>query len=50
LTAWSHLDTLEAADETGCLAYVLKARLCTDLVPAINLALSGARFVSPGVE
>jgi DNA-binding NarL/FixJ family response regulator len=49
LTACSDLDTFEAAGETGSLAYVLKPRLCTDLVPAINLALSGARFVSPGV-
>jgi DNA-binding NarL/FixJ family response regulator len=44
------LDTFQAADEIGCLVYVLKPRLCTGLVPAVNLALSGARFVSPGVE
>lgn len=49
LTACSDLDTFQAAGETGSLAYVLKPRLCTDLVPAINLALRGARFVSPGV-
>lgn len=49
LTACSDLDIFDAADETGFLGYVLKPRLCTDLVPAINLAMSGARFVSPGV-
>lgn len=49
LTASSDLDTFHAAGETGFLTYVLKPRLCTDLVPALNLALSGAPFVSPGV-
>jgi CheY-like chemotaxis protein len=49
LTACSDLDTLDAAEEIGFLAYVLKPRLCSDLVPAIHLALSGTRFVSPGV-
>src|SRR6266576_5956222 len=39
LTACSDLDTFHAASETGCLAYVLKLRLCSDLVRAINLAL-----------
>ena len=34
---------------SGSLAYVLKLRLCSDLVPAINLALSGTPFVAPGV-
>jgi CheY-like chemotaxis protein len=38
LTACSDLDTFHAADETGSLAYVLKPRLYTDLVPAIHLA------------
>lgn len=50
LTTSSDPDTFHAADETGSLAYVLKPRLCTDLVPAINFALNGDRFVSPGVE
>lgn len=49
LTTSSDLDTFQAARETGSLAYVLKPRLCTDLVPAINLALNGDGFVSPGV-
>ena len=50
LSAHADVDTLEAALETGSLAYVLKARLDTDLVPAIKLALNGCRFVSPGLE
>ncbi len=49
LTACSDIDTFDAAKESGSLAYVLKLRLCSDLVPAINLALSGTPFVSPGV-
>jgi hypothetical protein len=32
------------------LGYVLKPRLGTDLIPAINLAHSGQRFVSQGCE
>ncbi len=49
LTACSDIDTFNAAKESGFLAYVLKPRLCNDLVPAINHALSGTPFVSPGV-
>jgi DNA-binding NarL/FixJ family response regulator len=49
LTTSSDLDTFQAASETGSLAYVLKHRLRTDLVQAINLALSGSRFLSAGV-
>ena len=33
----------------GALGYVRKARLGTDLIPAINNALSGRSFVSPSV-
>jgi CheY-like chemotaxis protein len=49
LTACSDIDIFGAAKESGSLAYVLKPRLCSDLVPAINLALSATPFVSPGV-
>jgi len=49
LTVCSDIDTFDAAKESGSLAYVLKPRLCSDLVPAINSALSGTPFVSPGV-
>ena len=50
VTACSDLETFHAAGETGFWAYVLKPRICTDLVPAINLALSATRFVSPGID
>ena len=43
-------DTCRAALETGACGYVLKQRLATDLIPAINLAKDGQRFVSPGCE
>jgi CheY-like chemotaxis protein len=50
VTACSDVDTFGAAKESGFSAYVLKPRLFSDLVLAINLALSGTPFVSPGVE
>jgi DNA-binding NarL/FixJ family response regulator len=49
LTCFSDADVFEAACDAGLLAYVTKERLQTDLVPTIKLALSGGRFVSPGV-
>lgn len=39
-----------AALETGALGYVLKPRLGADLIPAIEQARLGCRFVSPGCE
>lgn len=36
--------------ETGALGYVLKPRLGADLIPAIDQAWLGRRFVSPGCE
>jgi DNA-binding NarL/FixJ family response regulator len=50
LTSFSDVDIFEAACDAGLLAYVTKDRLYTDLVPAVKLALNGARFVSPGVR
>jgi len=49
LTAHTDLDTLTAALGAGALAYVLKPRLGTDMIPAINRALDGRCFVSPGI-
>jgi len=43
-------DTCRAALDTGACGYVLKPRLLSDLIPAIELARSGGRFVSPGCE
>ena len=39
-----------AAIETGALGYVLKQRLAADLIPAIEQARLGRRFVSAGCE
>lgn len=50
VTTSNDADTFQAAKEAGFLGYVHKLRLWTDLLPAIKLALSGAQFVSPGVE
>jgi DNA-binding NarL/FixJ family response regulator len=49
LTAHS-LETRAAAMETGACCYVLKPRLATDLIPAVEFAKDGRRFVSPGCE
>ena len=49
LTCFSDADIFEAACDAGLSAYVTKERLNIGLVPAIEVALSGARFVSPGV-
>ena len=50
LTAHSDLETRAAAMETGACCYVLKPRLATDLIPAVEFAKDGRRFVSPGCE
>jgi DNA-binding NarL/FixJ family response regulator len=43
-------DVIAAALATGAQGYVLKARMVTDLVPAIRAALAGRQFVSSGIE
>jgi len=50
LTVHQDLDILAAAKRAGGLGYVVKARLGTDLVPAIQEALEGREFVSPFPE
>jgi len=50
LTVEKDPDTCRAALEAGACGYVLKPRLATDLIPAIELAKDGRRFVSPGCE
>lgn len=49
LTVYDDPETCHAAFETGALGYVLKARLRDDLIPAIQRARVGRRFVSPGL-
>ena len=50
LTVEKDRDTCRAALEAGACGYVLKPRLVTDLIPAIELAKDGRRFVSLGCE
>ena len=50
LTAYSDPETCRAAMETGACCYVLKPRMASDLIPAIEFAKDGRRFVSPGCE
>ena len=49
LTVHREQEFVNACLAEGALGYVTKARLRTDLIPAINEALSGRRFVSPGI-
>jgi CheY-like chemotaxis protein len=49
LTASTDLDLIHGG-RAGVSAYVLKPRLWTDLLPGINMALTGVRFVSPGLR
>jgi DNA-binding NarL/FixJ family response regulator len=48
LTVYKDPDTFRAALETSAYGYVLKPRLANDLIPAIEHAKDGRRFVSPG--
>jgi DNA-binding NarL/FixJ family response regulator len=50
LTVQRDPDTCRAALETSACGYVLKPRLASDLIPAIELAKEGRRFVSQGCE
>jgi DNA-binding NarL/FixJ family response regulator len=47
LTVHEDPDYVRAALDAGGTAYVVKARLASDLIPAINAALLGERFLSP---
>jgi len=42
-------DYVRAALQSGGIAYVIKARLASDLITAIHEALEGHRFVSPTI-
>ena len=50
LTVDKDPDTYHASLETSACGYVLKPRLASDLISAIELAKDGRRFVSPGCE
>ena len=47
LTVHEDADFAQAALDAGGLGYVVKARLASDLLPAIRAALADSRFVSP---
>lgn len=47
LTVHADPDYAIEAFEAGAAGYVIKPRLATDLVPALEAALAGKRFVSP---
>jgi DNA-binding NarL/FixJ family response regulator len=49
LTVYEDSSFVQACFEEGAMAYVAKSRMATDLIPAINEALSGHRFISPTV-
>lgn len=50
LTVEKDSDICRAALKVGACGYVFKPRLNTDLIPAIELARDGRRFVSPGCD
>jgi DNA-binding NarL/FixJ family response regulator len=49
LTLHEDADFARAALDAGGLGYVVKARLASDLLPAIRAALADRRFISPPV-
>jgi DNA-binding NarL/FixJ family response regulator len=50
LTVHADADYAREAFEVGASAYVVKPRLASDLIPALNAALAGQRFISPCPE
>lgn len=50
LTVHEDADYARAALDAGGLGYVVKARLASDLLPAIRAALADRRFISPTVH
>ena len=50
LTVHEDADYARAAVDAGGLGYVVKARLASDLLPAIRAALADRRFVSPTIS
>jgi DNA-binding NarL/FixJ family response regulator len=50
LTVHEDPDFARAALDAGALGYVLKARLVSDLLPAVRAALTDRRFISPTIS
>ena len=47
LSIYQHRDYVEAAFAVGAAGYVMKSRIASDLLPAIEEVLQGGKFVSP---
>jgi DNA-binding NarL/FixJ family response regulator len=50
LTVHERVEFVHACLAEGALGYVIKSRLNVDLIPAIQEALCGRRFISPSVS
>ena len=50
MTVLSDTDSIVTCMATGALGYVIKARLGTDLKPAIREAVAGRIFISPALK
>jgi DNA-binding NarL/FixJ family response regulator len=50
LTVHEDADFAQAALDAGGLAYVVKGRIASDLLPAIRAALADRRFISPTIS
>jgi CheY-like chemotaxis protein len=50
LTVWEDADFVREALQLGANAYVVKARMATDLLPAISEALANRQFISPTLQ
>ena len=50
LTVHEDADFARSALDAGGLGYVVKARLASDLLPAIRAALADRRFISPTIS
>lgn len=50
LTVHADLDYAAEALAVGACGYVVKARLASDLIPALHAAVDGTRFISPCPE
>lgn len=50
LTVHTEIEFIKACQRTGALGYVVKRRMRTDLIPAINEALCDRAFLSPGLD
>jgi DNA-binding NarL/FixJ family response regulator len=50
LTVHERVEFVHACLAEGALGYVIKSRLNADLIPAIEEALAGRRFISPPVS